>query len=113
MASVYGPQPPWHDIQLAFRGPAVADVETVFRERWEDPQPLTRNPIHRIADRLRGADTQPGAPAAGSGAAADGGTCAVQVLRTYPRRRHGYPFAPDGERSVARAYAKALRRRAR
>ncbi|HEY5181942.1 MAG TPA: phospholipase, partial [Dermatophilaceae bacterium] len=28
MAKVYGPRPPWHDIQLAIRGPAVADVET-------------------------------------------------------------------------------------
>jgi phosphatidylserine/phosphatidylglycerophosphate/cardiolipin synthase-like enzyme len=32
----------------------------------------------------------------------------VQVLRTYPRRRPAYPFAPLGERSVARAYAKVL-----
>jgi len=46
MAAVYGPRPPWHDVQLAIRGPAVGDVETVFRERWEDPQPLSRNPIH-------------------------------------------------------------------
>jgi phosphatidylserine/phosphatidylglycerophosphate/cardiolipin synthase-like enzyme len=34
----------------------------------------------------------------------------VQLLRTYPRRRPRYPFAPDGERSVARGYAKALAR---
>jgi phosphatidylserine/phosphatidylglycerophosphate/cardiolipin synthase-like enzyme len=32
----------------------------------------------------------------------------VQLLRTYPRRTGGYPFAPDGERSVARGYTKAL-----
>lgn len=39
------------------------------------------------------------------------GTHAVQVLRTYPNRLlRGYPFAPDGERSIARAYLKALRR---
>ena len=37
MASVYGPRPPWHDLQVAITGPAVGDVETVFRERWEDP----------------------------------------------------------------------------
>ena len=37
MAEVYGPRPAWHDIQVALRGPAVGDVETVFRERWEDP----------------------------------------------------------------------------
>jgi hypothetical protein len=34
----------------------------------------------------------------------------VQVLRTYPARRRASPFAPDGERSIARAYLKALAR---
>ena len=32
------------------------------------------------------------------------------MLRTYPAKQPAYPFAPDGERSVARAYLKALRR---
>jgi phosphatidylserine/phosphatidylglycerophosphate/cardiolipin synthase-like enzyme len=36
------------------------------------------------------------------------GPHAVQVLRTYGRKRPRYPFAPEGERSVARAYAKAF-----
>ena len=40
----------------------------------------------------------------------DRGNHAVQVLRTYPAKRPPYPFAPDGERSIARAYIKALRR---
>jgi phosphatidylserine/phosphatidylglycerophosphate/cardiolipin synthase-like enzyme len=34
----------------------------------------------------------------------------VQLLRTYPRRWGGYPFAPQGERSVARGYTKAVHR---
>jgi phosphatidylserine/phosphatidylglycerophosphate/cardiolipin synthase-like enzyme len=34
----------------------------------------------------------------------------VQVLRTYPARRKPYPFAPEGERSIARAYVKAFGR---
>ena len=34
----------------------------------------------------------------------------MQLLRTYPRRAGRYPFAPDGERSVARGYSKALHR---
>jgi hypothetical protein len=38
------------------------------------------------------------------------GSHAVQVLRTYPARRRVIPFAPDGERSIARAYLKALGR---
>lgn len=37
-----------------------------------------------------------------------GGRQAVQVLRTYGRKRPAYPFAPGGERSVARAYLKAF-----
>jgi phosphatidylserine/phosphatidylglycerophosphate/cardiolipin synthase-like enzyme len=109
LGSAYGPRPPWHDVQLAIQGPAVADVETVFRERWEDPTPLTRNPLHRWCDRILRViqpppcrtqlpDPQPC------------GTDAVQVLRTYPYRRRGYPFAPAGERSIARAYRKALSR---
>jgi phosphatidylserine/phosphatidylglycerophosphate/cardiolipin synthase-like enzyme len=36
------------------------------------------------------------------------GTHAVQVLRTYALRRGGYPFAPQGERSVARGFRKAI-----
>ncbi len=35
---------------------------------------------------------------------------AVQVLRTYPAKRPLYPFAPRGERSIARTYQKVLRR---
>ena len=32
------------------------------------------------------------------------------MLRTYPTRRTPYPFAPEGERSIARAYLKAFGR---
>ena len=82
----YGPTPPWHDVHLQVRGPAVCDVEVVFRERWRRRAvpPSVLSP-----------------PAAGS--------CAVQILRTYPARPRR-SFAPKGERSIARAYAKALNR---
>ena len=108
MARVYGPRPPWHDIQLAVRGPAVADLETVFRERWNDPAPLTRNPFDRLGDLLRRDDDRAGALPPPLPDPEPRGTASVQVLRTYPRRRHGYPFAPDGERSVAHAYDKVI-----
>ena len=109
-AAAYGPRPAWHDVHVQLRGPAVRDVEDVFRERWEDPQPLSRLPWQVIPDVLRGEDRQPSRlpPAAPDPPVA--GTCAVQLLRTYPQRRPGYPFAPAGERSAARGYAKALRR---
>jgi phosphatidylserine/phosphatidylglycerophosphate/cardiolipin synthase-like enzyme len=110
MSAVYGPRPPWHDVMVALRGPAVGDVETVFRERWEDRQPLTRNPVRLIGERVkredrRGSPLPPQLPDP-----APVGAHHVQLLRTYPRRLGGYPFAPDGERSVAHGYTKALRR---
>ena len=110
MAAAYGPRPPWHDVQLAIIGPAVGDVETVFRERWEDPQHLSRSPLRWLSDRLRHDNPlmTPLPPQHPDPAAA--GALAVQLLRTYPRRAGGYPFAPRGERSVARGYSKAVGR---
>ncbi|WP_405488900.1 phospholipase D-like domain-containing protein [Nocardia sp. NBC_00511] len=110
-AAAYGPRPPWHDIQLAIRGPAVGDIETVFRERWEDPAPLIRNPFDRTIDALRREDTRPEALPAQLPDPRPRGSHTVQVLRTYPYRRAArYPFAPEGERSIARAYEKVLAR---
>jgi phosphatidylserine/phosphatidylglycerophosphate/cardiolipin synthase-like enzyme len=110
MAAVYGPRPPWHDVQLAVRGPAVGDIETVFRERWEDPSPLTSNPFDRMVDAVRGEDSTPGALPEQLPDPPPRGEQIVQVLRTYPKRRHAYPFAPDGERSIAHAYEKVVSR---
>ena len=114
MAKEYGATPPWHDIQAAISGPAVHDVETVFRERWEDPTPLSRNPVYFTQDRILGLDLSPDPLPAQTPPppAVVGGTHVVQLLRTYPDLRHGrdYPFARGGERSVARGYAKALGR---
>ncbi len=107
----YGPRPPWHDVQLAVRGPAISDLDLTFRERWEDPTPLNHAGLARSwtsrvlsRDRIAGPlpDALPDPPAPGGHA--------VQVLRTYPARRPPYPFAPSGERSVARAFAKAVQR---
>jgi phosphatidylserine/phosphatidylglycerophosphate/cardiolipin synthase-like enzyme len=110
MAAVYGPRPPWHDAMVALRGPVVADVETVFRERWEDPQPLTRNPVHLLGERVRHEDRRgrPLPPQLPDPSPV--GSHRIQLLRTYPKRHGGYPFAPEGERSVAHGYTKALRR---
>jgi phosphatidylserine/phosphatidylglycerophosphate/cardiolipin synthase-like enzyme len=107
MAAVYGDRPPWHDVQLAIAGPAVGDIEASFRERWDDPSALTRNPVDRVIDLLRREDDgHPPIPRQLPDPAPQG-SCAAQVLRTYPARSPGYPFATDGERSVARAYLKA------
>jgi phosphatidylserine/phosphatidylglycerophosphate/cardiolipin synthase-like enzyme len=106
----YGDHPPWHDVQVAIHGPAVYDVETVFRERWEDPTPLTRSPIRRAADALRRLDTSPDPLPEQWPAPPPAGPHTVQLLRTYPDLRFGldYTFANGGERSVARGYTKAV-----
>ena len=113
MPDEYGDTPPWHDIQAAITGPAVHDVETTFRERWEDPTTLRRSPVIVLRDRLRGLDTMPDPlpPQAPPPPPVAGATHAVQLLRTYPNLRNGrdYAFAKGGERSVARGYTKAIR----
>jgi phosphatidylserine/phosphatidylglycerophosphate/cardiolipin synthase-like enzyme len=110
MSRVYGSRPPWHDVQLHLRGPVVGDVEAVFRERWEDPAPLSRDPLRALRDWLSHADPKVRTLPAQLPDPAPRRTHAVQLLRTYPARRPGYPFAPLGERSVARGVAKVLRR---
>jgi phosphatidylserine/phosphatidylglycerophosphate/cardiolipin synthase-like enzyme len=110
IAEEYGDRPPWHDVQLAIRGPAVGDVEATFRERWDDPGALSRNPVHRLADLLRREDTRADPIPAQLPDPPPCGDLLVQVLRTYPYRRPSYPFARDGERSIARGYRHALSR---
>jgi phosphatidylserine/phosphatidylglycerophosphate/cardiolipin synthase-like enzyme len=108
LAKVYGTRPAWHDIQLAVRGPAVGDAEAVFRERWDDPAALSRNPVHILGELVHG-EQRTARPLPPQGPdPAPCGDVAVQLLRTYPVRRPAYPFARRGERSVARGYTKAL-----
>jgi phosphatidylserine/phosphatidylglycerophosphate/cardiolipin synthase-like enzyme len=111
MSKAYGKHPPWHDVQLALRGPVVGALDLSFRERWSDRTPLDQHgPIATAEDELKHADLsadhlppQPPDPP-------ECGPLAIQVLRTYPAMRPPYPFARLGERSVARGYTKAIRR---
>ena len=112
----YGPNPPWHDLQVRIQGPAVYDVETVFRERWEDPTPLSRSPLRRLSDTGATARRQPG-PAPDAAAAAAGGGDAYRAaaadlpepaartrLPVRPRRRaQRRPGLHQGDRAGERA----------
>jgi phosphatidylserine/phosphatidylglycerophosphate/cardiolipin synthase-like enzyme len=106
----YGDTPAWHDVQVEIHGPAVRDVEDVFRERWADRSALSRLPWHAIPDLARKLDRNGDRLPAQHPDPPRAGTASVQLLRTYPNRWPGYPFAPDGERSAARGYAKAMQR---
>jgi phosphatidylserine/phosphatidylglycerophosphate/cardiolipin synthase-like enzyme len=107
----YGSRPPWHDVQLEVRGPAVGDLEHTFRERWQDPTPFDhRNPWRAALRKLTHQPRRAAQLPRSSHSDPPVGSHAVQVLRTYPSKRPAYPFAPAGERSVARGYLKAFRR---
>ncbi|HJT58070.1 MAG TPA: phospholipase D family protein [Ktedonobacteraceae bacterium] len=95
----------WHDVHILFEGPAVADVEQNFRQRWnavveaheldpalhlEDPptsilvsEPVIEKPEHTVGE-LR-----------------------LQVIRTIPNRM--YKFAPEeGIATILQAYQQAF-----
>jgi phosphatidylserine/phosphatidylglycerophosphate/cardiolipin synthase-like enzyme len=106
----YGPTPAWHDLQMEVRGPAVGDLEHTFRERWDDPLALARGTWSRWLARSAGEPARPTSLPRQAPDPPPVGSHAVQVLRTYPAKRPRYPFAPRGERSIARAYMKAFAR---
>lgn len=108
LAAVYGKYPAWHDAHLELRGPAVADVEYCFRERWNDATSLRRTPFGWSYGKFRAHERRTAPLPAQLPPPPRRGSHTVQLLRTYPKKSPAYPFAPDGERSVARGYVKAL-----
>jgi phosphatidylserine/phosphatidylglycerophosphate/cardiolipin synthase-like enzyme len=110
MAPVYGDRPPWHDAQVEIHGPAVGDLEFSFRERWDDQGRLSRDPVGIFHDMLRHTERKASTLPPMAPDPQPCGTQAVQVLRTYANRRGGYPFAAEGERSIAREFRKAIKR---
>jgi phosphatidylserine/phosphatidylglycerophosphate/cardiolipin synthase-like enzyme len=110
MSRKYGKNPPWHDVQLAVKGPVVGALDLTFRERWNDPAPLDQHgPIATLVDRRKHADPNAGPLPPQPPDPPPCGPLTIQVLRTYPAMRPRYSFARDGERSIARAYTKAIR----
>jgi len=111
MDSRYGKQPPWHDAALELRGPVVADLLSVFAERWNDPGPLDRHtPYRMLLQRLAHMPRHPKSLPDAAPPPPRAGPHAVQLLRTYGVKRPPFPFAPAGERSIARAFEKAFAR---
>jgi phosphatidylserine/phosphatidylglycerophosphate/cardiolipin synthase-like enzyme len=107
----YGPRAPWHDAAVELRGPVVGDLLRCFVERWDDAHPLDRRTPYRMWVQRRA--KMPRHPKKLPEAFPDppeAGRHAVQVLRTYAHKHPGFPFAPKGEYSVARAYQKAFAR---
>jgi phosphatidylserine/phosphatidylglycerophosphate/cardiolipin synthase-like enzyme len=111
MSSRYGDRPPWHDVQLQVRGPAVGALDTTFRERWTAPASVNSfNPWASLRDKIEGTNVTPGPLPEQRPDPPHCGPHAVQVLRTYGDALPRYEFAKDGERTIARGYTKAVRR---
>jgi phosphatidylserine/phosphatidylglycerophosphate/cardiolipin synthase-like enzyme len=94
---------PTHDTGVLLSGPAVADLEKSYRERWNDPtrtlgmQPLLpRQPLI----------TTPISSSVGVG------THAVQTLRTFGVTSdfYGYSWSPRGEFSAWTSYINAIKK---
>lgn len=85
---------PWHDAHALIEGPAAADVETNFRQRWNDVVELHRLnqsllvPEHSLPPEVDSASI-------------------LQVVRTIPQ--HTYRFPPPIIRGIAQVYQKATR----
>ncbi len=92
----------YHDIHCVLRGPAVAQIWEVFRQRWNDTTPPARYPSPVpiiVPPPITG---EPPAPASY-------GSQHVQVLQTLACR-DVYSFAPHGEQTVRKALERAVDR---
>ena len=118
------------DAQAAAHGPPLRRHAAVARRPGAGPGPGRRRPGPHVPGALGRPDAarppQPVAPLDRPRSPGEprrpeplpprpaippeAGRHAVQILRTYPAKRPPYPFAPQGERSIARAYAKAFAR---
>jgi phosphatidylserine/phosphatidylglycerophosphate/cardiolipin synthase-like enzyme len=84
---------PWHDAHARVDGPAAADVETNFRQRWndvivhhhhKDAQPI---PEHSLPEPIESKSL-------------------VQIVRTIPQ--HTYRFEPRVVQGITKIYANAF-----
>lgn len=84
---------PWHDVHAIIAGPAAADVEYCFRQRWNDVVQ------HHSWDNSLLLTEHPPVPPLES-------QSIVQIARTVPE--HTYKFEPLIVRGIAQLYANAL-----
>jgi phosphatidylserine/phosphatidylglycerophosphate/cardiolipin synthase-like enzyme len=94
---------PTHDTGVLVEGPAVADIELTFRERWNDStRTLGLQPLLPSQPLITTPVTTP----------ATGGSHSVQVLRTYgvTNTFFGYSWSPRGEFTVWASYLNAIKR---
>ncbi len=108
----YGERPPWHDLQLELRGPAVDDLAFTFAERWERSH-ADRRAQARCEPLLHRCSKHPSAPGLGRAQSCDLRRTARSRSRCcapIPSCATAIRSPQHGERSIARAYLKAFAR---
>ena len=108
----YGERPPWHDVQVAVPRPGLGGSRSRLPRTMGRPDTDGR-PANAVAgDDLQARQTagrgvtRSTAPAGPVGCRRDRGPGAADL----PAKRPPYPFAPEGERSIVRAYERAFAR---
>jgi phosphatidylserine/phosphatidylglycerophosphate/cardiolipin synthase-like enzyme len=95
----------WHDVHILFEGPAVADVERNFRQRWNAVVEL-----HQMDNSLHLPEPTPQIPIASPDPARSamiGNPIYLQVIRTIPKGT--YSFAQeDGIATILETYQRAF-----
>jgi len=84
---------PWHDAHALIEGPAAADVEYNFRQRWNDVV------HHHHMDKRRQVSEHTASPAVET-------NTVVQIARTIPE--HTYKFKPLIVQGITQLYANAF-----
>jgi phosphatidylserine/phosphatidylglycerophosphate/cardiolipin synthase-like enzyme len=102
-----------HDTGVFIEGPAVADLATTFRERWNDPSRLfglVRLPVYlfSLATRTLPPPTPPPPITSANPVFPGSGTHSVQVLRTYGITWKGYSWSDQGEFTVWASHLNAI-----
>lgn len=91
-----------HETAVRVEGPAVADIEQTFRERWNDPT-RTSGLLPMLSSRRPPIETSYALDGGG-------GPHSVQVLRTYGITGNGYSWSEVGEFTVWASYLNAIKR---
>jgi phosphatidylserine/phosphatidylglycerophosphate/cardiolipin synthase-like enzyme len=93
-------------VGVEVKGPAVADIQRSFRDRWNDPSRTAGLEPIPVPQPLLTSPIVPPAPL---------GTHSVQVLHTYGQTNtvFGYSWSPTGDFTIWAAYLNALKQATR
>jgi phosphatidylserine/phosphatidylglycerophosphate/cardiolipin synthase-like enzyme len=126
------PSAPWHDVQVALRGPAAVDIWQSFVQRWQNTTAAVasapiRARIWGLQASIYGSSSITAPVQQDAASTSQGGNLTCQVVRTYPNESGthfgisgeqiapytrpftlGYSFAPNGEHGILDLIVRAI-----